>query len=88
MKETLKLEIERVIKMAQREALKELFESYMERNRRITRLLESKEYNTIANMAFGERFTRLQTAWFKAFDKSSTYLDVAIEISNAMKKYY
>lgn len=88
MTEKLKLEIERVINMAQRDALKEVFESYMERNRRIQRLLESKEYETIANMAFGERFTRLQTAWFKAFEKSSTYLDVAIEISNVMKKYY
>lgn len=88
MNETLKFEIERVIKKAQREALEELFNTYMEKNRRIEKLLQSKEYDTIAKMAFGERFTRLQTAWFKAFDKSSTYLDVAIEISKAMRKYY
>lgn len=88
MKQTLNEEIERVIKMAQREALKELFDSYMEKNRRIEKLLNSKEYDTLSKMAMGERFTRLQESWFKAFEKSKFYLDVAIEISGAIRKYY
>ena len=87
MNQTLIYVIEREIKMAQRDALKEVFESYMEKNRRIDKLLNSKEYDTLAKMAFGERFTRLQQAWFKAFDKSQFYLEVAIEISKAMNKY-
>lgn len=88
MKETLKNAIEQVIKMAQREALKDVFQSYMDRNSKIEKLLNSKEYDNLAKLAEGERFTRLQEKWFKAFDKSQTYLDVAIEISKAMRKYY
>lgn len=87
MNQTLIYVIEREIKMAQREALTEVFKSYMEKNRRIEKLLNSKEYDTLAKMAFGERFTRLQQAWFKAFKKSQFYLEVAIEISKAMNKY-
>ena len=87
MNETLIYVIEREIKMAQREALKEVFNSYMEKNRRIEKLLNSKEYDTLAKMAFGERFTRLQEAWFKAFKKSQFYLELAIEIAKAMNKY-
>ena len=87
MNETLIYVIEREIKMAQREALKEVFNSYMEKTRRYDKLLNSKEYDTLAKMAFGERFTRLQQTWFKAFEKSQFYLEVAIEISKAMNKY-
>lgn len=87
MNETLIYVIEREIKMAQREALKEVFDNYMEKNRRIEKLLNSKEYDTLAKMAFGERFTRLQEAWFKAFKKSQFYLELAIEIAKAMNKY-
>lgn len=88
MKLTLNEEIERVIKMAQREALKEVFDCYMEKNRRIEKLLNSEEYDTLAKMAMGERFTRLQEAWFKAFEKSKFYINVAMEISGAIRKYY
>ena len=87
MNQTLIYVIEREIKMAQREALKEVFNSYMEKTRRYDKLLNSKEYDTLAKMAFGERFTRLQQTWFKAFEKSQFYLEVAIEISKAMNKY-
>lgn len=87
MNQTLIYVIEREIKMAQREALKEVFDIYMEKNRRIEKLLNSKEYDTLAKMAFGERFTRLQEAWFKAFKKSQFYLELAIEIAKAMNKY-
>ena len=87
MNQTLIYVIEREIKMAQREALTEVFKSYMEKNRRIEKLLNSKEYDTLSKKAFGERFTRLQQAWFKAFEKSQFYLEVAIEISKAMNKY-
>ena len=74
-------EIKRLVICAQRCALNEVFNHFMEKANAIDHLTNSTEYYNLATLARGDRFIRLQDAWFNAFYKSRLYTKIAEEIS-------
>ena len=82
-------EIARLVTCAQRCALNLVFNHFMEKANAIDHLTSSKEYHNLATLARGERFIRLQDAWFNAFHKSRFYEKIAVEISEIINdKFY
>lgn len=78
-------DVKLLVRCAQRCALDVVFDHFMKKADAIDHLIGSAEYNNIAHLAHGERFIRLQDAWFNAFYKSRFYAKIAQEISEIQK---
>lgn len=82
-------EIARLVTCAQRCALSVAFNHFIEKSNAIHQVTSSEEFHNIASQAYGERFTRLNEAWYNAFKKQRFYDEVAAEISEIINnKFY
>lgn len=81
-------DVKLLVRCAQRCALDVVFDHFMKKVDAIEHLTLSAEYHNIAHLAQGEKFIRLQDAWFNAHYKARFYAKIAEEIYEIQRTKY
>lgn len=67
--------------------INEVISKFENRIKMFDKLLRSREYNHLAHVAEGDRFTRLQESWFRAYYKQKSYINGVISLLGIRKEY-
>lgn len=88
MKHELKIELERVVKAAQREALTDAFNMLMDKANKIDKVLFNPTGESIKGYTFGPKYDKMAEKWHSLLHKSMTYTNAAAALINLKESYY